>query len=251
MNRCANRFVVYGLIGVTFIVCMILGYISVENHNKLSPPKVTVVVLVSENEFETKRFLESVVKQTLKKIEVVCVCKKSNYISGMIISDYVDKDSRIKFVLADNEGTCGRMKNLGIKASKGEYLLFFDDSDVLFPYACEKSVESAERFQVDIMEFGHINFSETNLNELLSREHDFSRIRVEKRSKSDNTFDKFFVECESVKNKIYNRSFIMRNKLAFCEEPEKNDNVIFNAKAFSLIYKIVKDDNPFCILTSL
>ena len=95
-------------------------------------PKISVIIPIYNVEKYLKECLDSVLNQTLKDIEIICINDGSNDKSGLIIEKYAQKDSRIKFIHQENLGA-GFSRNLGFNLSTGEYCIFFDSDD----YFCE------------------------------------------------------------------------------------------------------------------
>lgn len=93
-------------------------------------PKVSVVIPVYNVELYLRQCLDSVINQTLKDIEIICIDDASTDNSLKILKEYATKDSRIKiFHNQQNFGAPGKVKNLGISLAKGEYIGFVDADD--------------------------------------------------------------------------------------------------------------------------
>ena len=93
-------------------------------------PKVSVIIPVYNTEQYLRECLDSVVNQTLKDIEIICVNDGSTDNSGRILEEYAEKDSRIVLINnIKNSGAPGTVKNIGISKAKGEYLSFVDSDD--------------------------------------------------------------------------------------------------------------------------
>ena len=61
-------------------------------------PKVSVVVPVYNVEKYLEQCLDSIVNQTLKDIEIICVDDGSTDKSGEILDKYVTEDDRVKVI---------------------------------------------------------------------------------------------------------------------------------------------------------
>ena len=70
----------------------------------MGSPKVTVVVPIYNVEKYLRQCLDSIVNQTLKDIEIICVDDGSTDSSPQIIQEYMDKDSRVKVITKPNSG---------------------------------------------------------------------------------------------------------------------------------------------------
>ncbi|MCD8283618.1 MAG: glycosyltransferase [Opitutae bacterium] len=122
--------------------------------------KVSVVVPVYNVEEYLAECLDSIVNQTLKEIEIVCVDDGSTDSSPKILQEYAKRDSRIKIVRKENNGL-GAARNTGIENSKGKYIYFVDSDDILRLYALQEMFEEAGNLNLDVLFFGAEPFFET------------------------------------------------------------------------------------------
>lgn len=93
--------------------------------------KISVIIPVYNVEKYLRRCLDSVCKQTLKDIEIICVndCSPDNSID--ILQEYAENDNRIKVInFTKNQGV-SVARNTGIDIAKGQYLAFLDSDDWL------------------------------------------------------------------------------------------------------------------------
>ena len=91
--------------------------------------KVSIIIPVYMMEKYIGECLESILKQTLKEIEIIIINDGSTDASLTIIEEFARKDSRIK-VLNQNNCGAGVSRNIGIKMAKGEFVCFLDADDV-------------------------------------------------------------------------------------------------------------------------
>lgn len=96
-------------------------------------PKVTVIVPVYKVEHCIEKCLHSLFMQTLEDIEYIfiddCSPDKSLTILNSIIELYPNRKENIRIIsLASNSGT-GKVRNIGIKEAKGEYIIHCDSDD--------------------------------------------------------------------------------------------------------------------------
>ena len=99
-------------------------------------PSVSVIIPVYNVEKYLSRCLDSVQKQTLKNIEIVCVNDGATDNSLQILQKYAAQDSRIKIITQPNKGLSGA-RNSGLDAANGEYIFFLDADDWLHAQALE------------------------------------------------------------------------------------------------------------------
>ena len=90
--------------------------------------KVSVIIPVHNSAQYLTKCIESMLNQTLKEIEIICVDDGSTDESLAIIKNYKKLDSRIKILTQENK-YAGVARNNGMEIAKGEYLFFLDSDD--------------------------------------------------------------------------------------------------------------------------
>lgn len=108
--------------------------------------KISVIIPVYNAEQYLKQCMESVLGQTLKEIEIICIDDGSTDNSLNILKEYQKKDNRIIIFSQENQGAAVA-RNRGLELAKGIYVAFMDpddyypDSEVLlslFEISCDK-----------------------------------------------------------------------------------------------------------------
>ena len=105
-------------------------------------PKISILVAVYNTAAYLSQCLDSLLSQTLKDIEVICVDDASTDNSLALLYQYAEKDNRVKvFALKEN---CGQAhaRNVGLSHATGDYIGFVDSDDWLSQDALEKVCES-------------------------------------------------------------------------------------------------------------
>ena len=116
-------------------------------------PRLTVIVPVYNVEDYLAWCLDSIVTQSFRDIEVVCVNDGTKDGSRDIAARYAKADSR--FVIVDkSNGGLSSARNAGIRAASAPYVCFVDSDDRITPDACEKIVAAFERSGADVITFG-------------------------------------------------------------------------------------------------
>lgn len=90
--------------------------------------KVSIVIPVFNNEKCIKDCLDSVLNQTLRDIQIICVNDGSTDNTLTVLNSYSKKDSRILILNQENSGP-GAARNAGIRVADGKYLYFVDSDD--------------------------------------------------------------------------------------------------------------------------
>lgn len=95
--------------------------------------KISVIIPIYNVEQYLARCLDSVVNQTYKDLEIICVndCSPDN--SGKILEWYAKKDNRIKVISRDKNGGLSAARNTGLDAASCEYIYFIDSDDWIDP----------------------------------------------------------------------------------------------------------------------
>ena len=114
---------------------------------------ITVVVPVYNVEDYLDWCLESLERQTLADIEIVCVNDGSTDGSRAKLSDWLRRDSRIQVIDKPNGGLSSA-RNTGIEAASSAYVCFLDSDDRFHPDACEQMVNLLDQTGADVLTFG-------------------------------------------------------------------------------------------------
>ncbi len=107
--------------------------------------KVTVIIPIYNVEEYLSRCLDSVINQTYKNLEIICVndCSPDN--SAKILEDYSKKDNRIKIINREKNGGLSAARNSGLEVATGDYVYFIDSDDWIDHDYIEKMVGAAVR----------------------------------------------------------------------------------------------------------
>ena len=107
---------------------------------------VTIGVTNYNSEKYVRDFLDSLVSQTYKNIEVIIVDDCSTDRSPEIIKEYARKYDYIKLIEHEtNKGCPDYGRNEILSVAKGKYLIFFDSDDKFtYPYSLERMVKYME-----------------------------------------------------------------------------------------------------------
>ena len=100
-------------------------------------PDVSVIVPVYNVEKYLRECIDSLIRQTLKNIEIILVDDGSRDSSGAICDEYAQKDSRIKVIHKRNEGLF-HARQTGAKAAQAGFIGFVDSDDWITDDAVEK-----------------------------------------------------------------------------------------------------------------
>ena len=205
-------------------------------------PVVSVIVPVYNVEQYLPQCLDSIVNQTLKNIEIICVNDSSTDNSLNILNHYAEKDPRIKVVTQPNGGA-GAARNRGLSLAAGKYLSFLDSDDFFEPDMLELAYNKAVCDKADFVVFQSDQYY-TDRKEFVSvpwtlREKEIPPYTpFNHRQLTDNIF-KVFVGWAW--DKLYDREFVEKNHLRFQEQRTSNDMLfVFSGVAVAKRISVVK-----------
>jgi len=102
--------------------------------------RVTVLVAAYNAEKYLEACLDSLVNQTLKDIQIVCIDDASTDSTPQILNRYASQDSRIKILQRKENAGQAVARNMGIQVADGDYITMLDADDYLSADALEKAV---------------------------------------------------------------------------------------------------------------
>lgn len=129
--------------------------------------KVSIIIPVYNVEPYLKEALDSVINQTLKEIEIICIDDCSTDNSFNILEEYSEKDDRIILIKNEQNMGVGYTRNVGEKLAKGEYLHFMDPDDCISLNFYECMYNTGKKYNSDIVNMKTIlDVEEYNLNNI-------------------------------------------------------------------------------------
>lgn len=111
---------------------------------------VSIIVPVYGTEEYLATCIESLCKQTYSNIEIILVDDQSPERCPEICDQFAGKDSRITVIHQHNTGVSGA-RNTGIRHAKGDYLMFVDSDDELYPEAVRILLQDAVAYGADVI----------------------------------------------------------------------------------------------------
>lgn len=115
-------------------------------------PKLTIIIPVFNSERYLARCMESVLHQTEKDFEIICVDDGSTDCSLSILLEYARRDHRITVLHQWNQGQ-SVARNEGLVLARGRYVEFVDSDDSIAEETAEKLIAIADEKELDILYF--------------------------------------------------------------------------------------------------
>lgn len=111
---------------------------------------VSIIIPVYNVSNYLKTCLESVINQTYKELEIICINDGSTDNSLEILKEYASKDKRIIIIDKKNAGVSAA-RNDGIEKSNGEYIFCMDSDDYIDNDFIEVFYNNAEKNNSDLV----------------------------------------------------------------------------------------------------
>ncbi len=122
--------------------------------------KVSIVIAAYNVEKYIEDTLNSMLRQTLKDIEIVVVDDCSTDGTSAIIDRMAKNDARIKIVRHSENKSALIARKTGFAHSTGEYIMFLDGDDMYAPDACKTAYIEAKKRKTDVLQYGFYLFDE-------------------------------------------------------------------------------------------
>ncbi len=186
--------------------------------------KVSIIIPVYNTARYLPRCLDSVINQTLKDIEIICVNDCSIDNSLTILKDYASKDNRIKIIdLKENSGA-GFARNRGIEQAKGEYLGFVDSDDFIDLDFYEKLYKKALETDADIVKS---NLKNIGWNKFVSNQ--YYNIKDVKENK---------LKLNHIPTTIIRKKLLLENNIRYPENLKCAEDSVFEVYVSNIANKI-------------
>ena len=113
--------------------------------------KISVLIPVYNGEKYLERCINSVVNQTFKDIEIICIDNHSEDNSGRIADEFAKRDDRITVIHNDKNYGSSYSRNLALETAKGKYISFVDADDYIDEKYLECMFNKIEQINCDIV----------------------------------------------------------------------------------------------------
>lgn len=197
-------------------------------------PLVSVVVPVYNVEKYLAQCLDSLKKQTLREIEIICVNDGSTDRSLEILQQQTAADPRFAIISQENGGY-GKAVNAGLRQAKGEYISIVESDDWVEPDFLQTLYEEASRHKADIARADYYLYTSADGNN-----HPAGNIPPHLDGKTVPPLreqDCFFTDF-AIWSALYRREFLTDNGLWVHETPGASfQDVSFHFRTWALAKK--------------
>ena len=197
-------------------------------------PKLSILVPIFNVEKYLDECLNSLAKQTLKDVEVICINDGSTDGSSNILQRYAKKYTNFTVINKKNSGY-GDSMNQGLKKATGEYIGIVESDDFIEPNAFEELYKLATKTSADIVKANYFYHSEAGdeIHEVVKNQKLNTPLSI-----SDNP--SILLEEPGIWSAIYRRDFLNKNKIRFRTTPGASyQDTGFHFKSFCAAKRIV------------
>ena len=189
-------------------------------------PKVTIIIPAYNAEDYIYDCLMSIIKQSLKEIEIIVVNDGSNDNTLSIVSVFAQHDSRIKLINQNNL-MAGTARNNAINIAKGKFLTFADSDDRLDESALETLYNTAQCYNCDITICGAYTIRNNK-----QKKGSYSTQKIPRELKNKNLpksviLNNIFNLPPVAWAKLYKTDFIKKNNILFQQGCSGEDQIFF------------------------
>jgi len=198
---------------------------------------ISVILPVHNTKKYIKQCVESVLNQTYKNIEIICIDSSTDETTN-ILRKYAEKYSRIRHII-DSNGSYGYKLNQGFALARGEYIAIVDSDDYIMPEMLETLLKEIEGNNLDFVKSDFESFYMDGEQEI---------ILEYKENLWDASYYNYILDFKQNKNLLnlisvsiwtglYRKSFIIDNKIKLHESPAAS----FQDTGFSVFTHILAD----------
>lgn len=199
----------------------------------MSEPLISVIVAVYKKELYVEECIKSILNQSFKDFEIICVDDHSPDGCGEILKRLASEDSRIYIITNEINQGAGISRNIGLRKAWGKYVLFLDADDFYENGFLENAYRYCEARQLDILIYDYYTYDNCS-KEKIERHMPlvFQQMLGSNKTFSDEEKHQFSFQICTASSwiKMYNRKFIIDNHITFQDLSSAND-MLFNQLA--------------------
>lgn len=205
-------------------------------------PGITVVMPLFNAERFLNEAIDSILSQTYKDFELICVIDGCTDTTETIVKEYMQRDSRVRYLKNDTTRGAAYSRNCGMEEANGTYIAFLDGDDVFDEQMLELAINAATSHNAQLVWFDAVHSDSEHIYEKRYIHHSdrflteycYSYFSVT----DDNTVELVSRYSTSPWNKLYELDFIRKNKIYFQNLKNSND-VYFTEMCLTLADRVV------------
>lgn len=177
-------------------------------------PIISIIIPVYNAEEHIEECFKSILNQTFKDFEIICIDDGSTDNSLKILYEQARLDKRIKILTQGNCGP-GKARNCGLENAKGSFICFIDIDDNFYDNnALMNLIVTQKRYKSDLV-IGKISVIDFNNNEQI-KIRGWNKVKSNVLYKTEELYNNLF-QCISVPvfAKLYKKEIIQNYKINF------------------------------------
>ena len=222
-------------------------------------PEVSIIIPLYNAEKYVEHTLMSLSQQTFTDFEAIIVDDCSTDDSVKIVQEFQQTEElkdKIKLVKLEKNGGISSTRNVGLRMSRGKYIMFVDDDDFLIPTSVDTLVAMARKYNAEVvhthshyqnnkaidehdtdLNFAPYSFEQGNKDNLKSPPHALTNDMTER---VDN-LSTYKLDW-NVWGKLFDRDFLMLNNIHFPKIPYTEDLLFcFQCLMYTKRYIMIPD----------
>ena len=192
--------------------------------------KISIIIPIYNDEIYLHQCLNSLVKQSLKDLEIICVNDESTDRSEEVIKEFSNVDDRVKYFSMGKNSGSGLSRNKGLEFANGEYVSFVDSDDhVLGDDVYEKMYNYAHKNDADMVSANLKSFNDDG-------EYFSNNFSIEYREELSIRPQDYGIPWFHQKN-IYKKKFLIEHNIVY-PDYKRGQDPVFLAKVLKNIKMI-------------
>lgn len=203
--------------------------------------KVSVIVPVYNTAEYLNRCLDSILNQTLKDIEIICINDGSTDNSSKILKKYKEKDERIILIEQENRGV-SNARNKALNILQGEYFINIDSDDWVKIDYLEKMYRKSKKNNLDMLISDIIFKYEKDQKIIKDLELEDEKVI------NGREYISYFLTINNMGytwNKLIKSEIIKKNQISYNEKIFKQEDVDFLLRTSYFMTRIGKINKAF------
>jgi glycosyltransferase involved in cell wall biosynthesis len=211
----------------------------------MSEYEISIIIPVYNKERYLDKCLQSILSQSFKDYEVICVNDGSTDLSLNILDEYANENPNFNVFTKENEGP-GSARNYGLRHASGKYVFFLDADDWITSDTLEKLYDTAESNDSDLVLFNATEHYENNITKdriyhvHLEDNTDLENFSFDYTNNINLVMNGYHIVC----TKLHRLDFIKEHQLEFSDKSEFED-VLFHIKSMVYAKRISYNPNKF------
>ena len=200
---------------------------------------ISVIIPVYNAERTIGRCMDSVLAQTHRDIEVICIVDGGGDMSAEILHGYAGRDARVRVIEQENSGPA-TARNAGLAAAKGDYIGFVDADDWIEPAMYENLLSAMASAGAGLANCGRVSFFTDGSEKVV--QPDFEGIFT---IHDMDSFGRLFTGIpDFIWDKLYSAEIIREREIRFPNGRIYGEDTVFLVKYLSHVKKAVFVNEP-------